>query len=81
MPRQAKITISRDMLSKAFGFDWTYTIVQAQIDNSRYCEPVLELIVECAKLPEIFYVDQGMKVKEGTLIVHERFVNTEIKAI
>ena len=81
MPKLAKIKITSELLSTLLGFNWTYNIVDAQIDHSVYGKGVLELIIESKSLPDIFDISSGQKIKNAEVILHKTHIHSEIKAI
>ena len=81
MPKRAKIKITSELLNTLLGFNWTYNIVDAQIDNSVYAKGTLELIIESDSLPDIFEVSVGQRIKDVLVILHTTHIESEIKVI
>jgi len=82
MVKAVRISIDTRMLQEALGIQTSdIGIYHAQIDNSSYGMPMLEIYLTGEGLSDTFIVSEGDRVKRGEIILHNRIIESEIREV
>jgi hypothetical protein len=67
--KAARIRVDTELLARALGFPFPWTIVAAQVVYTHWAQPALELVITGESLDACFAVEEGWPIQEGDVRV------------